>query len=607
MNRVHWQVGFWLAIVRLATGAPPPPPSPGVRFHEHVAPLLFEHCASCHRPGGSAPFPLLSFSDARKHARELADVTARRYMPPWLPAPNHGEFVGERRLNDEQVQVFQDWLAAGTPEGDPARSPPVPTWSSEWELGPPDLIAKMPRAYTVPPAGGDVYRHFVIPVELPRRRYVKAWQFRPQSRAVHHAFLRLDRSREARRRDAIDPEPGFPGMDTPNGVELPGGHFSSWQPGAVARQIPPGLSWAIDPGADLVVQMHLRPLGRAEPLGAEVALYFTDQPPTNQPMKVALGSFDIDLPPGKTNAVVTDEFTLPAVADLLALLPHTHYLGRRIEARAHLPGGVQRSLLLIPEWDFNWQGDYVYRTPLRLPAGTRVVMEITFDNSTNNLRNPFNPPRRVEYGPNTIDEMAEVWLQLLPASPADAKKLAEANFDRTLRDSYAVNERRLRSNPNDGPALVNLGRVLLARQRTEEARQRFAQAVSVAPHLDDAHYYLGLTFRVNGQLDQAIAEFTRAIELNPMNARAHGNLGLAYLATERLDASASHLAEAVRLDPNDQLALATLGAIRLDQGRYAEAEPLLARALILQPGDSETRRFLEMARKHLPSPPPRRP
>lgn len=577
-------------------------PSSAATFHEHLAPILFQHCATCHRDGGVGPFALLTLSDARKHGREMAEMTARRAMPPWLPAPGHGEFIGERHLSDAEIRAFQDWLRAGMPEGDPAKAPPTPKFSSDWELGPPDLVVRMPAPYTVPASGKDIYRHFVVPAKLDRRRWIRAWQFRPHSRAVHHIFLRLDRTGEARRRDAADPDPGFPGMDTPTGIESPIGHFTSWQPGANARQNPPGMPWALEPGTDLVVQMHLQPLGRPDPMQAEIGLYFTDQPPTNQPVKVALINFDIDLAPGATNVVIRDEFVLPAPAQLLAVLPHSHYLGRRIEGRARWPDGTDRSVFLIPDWDFNWQGDYVYRTPIALPAGAKLEMAITFDNSTNNPRNPFHPPRRVRYGPNTIDEMAELWLLLLPNNAEDGAKLRQANAARVVRDVFAVNEQRLRLNPSDTAAMVNLGKALLSQRRFDEARRRFLEASGKDPSLDEPHYYLGLLHRIANQNAAAIAEFERTLKLNPSHARAHGNLGLLLMTADRLEEATRHLGEALRLDPTDFLALSNLGAIRLQQGRTADAIDLLTRALELQPNDPDTQRFLEIAREQVPGP-----
>lgn len=571
-----------------------------VNFHEHVAPVLFQHCTPCHRPGQSAPFSLLTFADAKKHVSDLVDVTARHFMPPWLPASGHGEFVGERRLKDSEIATIARWRDGGGVEGDSSKGPPAPTFPTEWQLGPPDLIVKMPAPYTVPANGRDVYRHFILAVPPGGRRYVRAWEFRPHSRAVHHAFLRVDRSGEARRRDRADAEPGFPGMDTPSSVESPNGHFASWQPGAAPRQNPQGLPWVLEPGADVVMQMHLQTLGKPEPLQAELGFYFADQPPTNQPVKLSLINYGIDLAPGVTNVVVTDDFTLPADADLLGLLPHTHYLGRRVEGLAFLPGGTEKILLLIPDWDFNWQGDYMFREPVYLPAGTRLVMRMTFDNSTNNLRNPSNPPKRVQFGPNTTDEMAELWFQLLPRNAEGTAAFARSNFERTARDVIAYNEQRLRIDPRDGGALVNLGKAALAKRRNEDARSFFSRAVEVAPDLDEAHYFLGLMHRMGGDAGAAAGEFTRALALNPNHVRAHGNLGLLHFEYGRKDAAAEHFAKAVALDPTDALAHGMLGAIRLHQGRIAEAEPLLKRAVELDPNDSEARKNLGLVRQPLP-------
>lgn len=592
-----------MVFARVCLGATAPAAKEPITFYQHIAPILYQHCAPCHRPEQSAPFSLLTLADARKHVREMADVTARRFMPPWLPAPGHGEFLGERRLTELEIATFARWQEGGALAGDPKSGVAPPTFASDWQLGPPDLIVKMPAAYTVPASGRDVYRHFVLPVGLSQRRYVKAWEFRPHGRAVHHAFLRVDRSGEGRRHDASDPEPGFPGMDTPNLIQSPGGHFASWQPGAAPRVSRPGLSWMLEPGADIVMQMHLQPLGKPEALQSEIGFYFTDQPPTNQPVKVSLINYDIDLAPGVTNEVVTDEFTLPADADLLGVLPHTHYLGRRIEGWVHPPDGAAKALLLIPDWDFNWQGDYVLRKPVFLPAGTRLEMRVTFDNSTNNLRNPANPPKRVRFGPNTTDEMAELWWQLLPRTTEGAATFQRSHLERTTRDVIAYNKQRLRIDPGDAPALVNLGKAAIAQNRTSDARAFLDRALESAPNLDEAHYYSGVLHRMNNNAGAAAGEFARALALNPNHVRAHGNLGVLHLQFGRPERAAEHFSQAVALDPTDALAHGLLGSIRLHQGRIDDAERLLNRAVELDPSDEEARKNLATVRERRPSKP----
>ena len=606
-RRIHGRDSFWpwgllgmlggfgmLAI--LGVGAEVTP-----TYHEAVAPILQTHCAGCHRPGQSGPFSLLTFADAVKHGHEMVEVTGRGTMPPWLPAPQPEGFMGERRLAPESVALLARWVSGGMPEGDPAKAPRAREWPAEWSDGKPDLIVRMPVPYSVPASGRDVYRHFVLPLTLDRPRQVRQWELRPLSRAAHHAFLRLDATGEGRRRDALDPTPGFPGMDTPPGIQVPDGHFASWQPGAGPRRTPPGMSWTLRPGNDVVLQVHLQPLGKPEPLQMEVGFYFTDEVPTRQPVKVSLIQYGIDLAPGAAGQVVRDEVRIPADADLLAVLPHTHYLGRRVEAWATFPDGTGRSLFLIPDWDFNWQGDYIYARPVFLPAGTRVEMRVTFDNSTTNPRNPFHPPRRARFGPDTTDEMAELWLQLLPRSEAGRKAFAALNFERTLRDTLAFNTERIRIDPRDALAHVNRGRALMAAKRPAEAAGEFHRALGIDPGLDEAHYYLGLGHRMKGETAAATVAFRRAIEANPNHVRAHGNLGLLELEAGHEEVAAAEFSASVRLDPTDALATSMLGLIRYQQGRHSEALPLLEKAAALDPSDAQVREALERLRSSLPA------
>lgn len=563
-----------------------------VTFNEHLAPVIFQHCAPCHRPGGAAPFSLLTFNDAAKRATDLADVTGRRYMPPWLPEPGPHTFNGDRRLTEDEIALFRRWSAAGAPAGDPSKSPPPPQFISDWQMGPPDLVVTLPEPFIVPAEGRDVYRNFVMPLNLDRRRYVKAWELRPGSRTAHHAFVRVDRSGEGRRRDATDPEPGFPGMDIPVQIQPPNGHFASWQPGAAPARNPVGLSWTLEPGTDLVLQTHLQPRGKPEPFQPQLGLYFTDEPPTNQPIKFGLGTYSLDIPAGSTNVTARDEMILPADADLLGVLPHTHYLGRRIEGRAVFPDGREESLLLIPDWDFNWQGAYRYQEPVFLPAGTKISMALQFDNSTNNVRNPFSPPRPARYGPNTTDEMAELWLQLLPRTPEGTAKFELLLVERTIRDTIAYNEQRLRRDPNDGGALVNLGRARMAQQRLADAEALFKHATRIAPQLDEGHYYLGLVYRMNRRRAEAILEFRRTLEINPQHARANGNLGFLELEAGRTNEAAAYFREAIRIDPIDALALVSLAEIRLRQGAREEAVTLYRRAIEADPKNADARAAL---------------
>ena len=455
-------------------------PAGTLTFAKDIAPIVFSHCAVCHRPGQSAPFSLLSFEDVKKHAKQIAEVTRRRYMPPWLPEAGYGEFANERRLSADQIGIIQQWVAEGLVEGNPADLPSLPPWSEGWQLGQPDLVVKMPEPYALRPGGRDVYRNFVIPIPTTSTRYVGAVEFLPDNpKIVHHAFMKVDRTRESRRLDERDAEPGFDFMITPVSAQMPEGHFLSWVPGNVLSREPNGLAWTLQKDTDLVLQLHMRPAGKPETLQPSVGFYFTEEPPTNTPFKILLTSRTIDIPAGVTHYEIKDSFILPVDVEVAAVLPHAHYLCRRMEAVASLPGGAQKWLLLIKEWDFNWQGDYRYAQPVFLPRGTTISMRYSYDNSTNNVRNPHQPPERVVFGPQTTDEMAELWLQVLPRNRDDLKaltKIFQSKMQKIFWDRYAY---LLRLNPDDPEAHNGVGMMMLSQRREPEAVKHFRRAVEL--------------------------------------------------------------------------------------------------------------------------------
>jgi len=242
-----------------------PYPKGTLTFTKDVAPIIFRNCATCHRPNQSAPFGLLSYQEARKHARQIADVIARRYMPPWPPEPGYGDFADARRLTLKQIGIIDQWVAEGAVEGKPSDLPAAPTWSEDWQLGKPDLVVEMPQPYTLAAEGRDVYRNFVFPIAVSSTRYVKGVEFRPgNAKVVHHAFINIDETRQSRRLAEKQAPPGFDGMELPDSAIMPGGQLLGWQPGKVPSVVSEGLSWTLKPNTDLVLQMHLHPSGREE-------------------------------------------------------------------------------------------------------------------------------------------------------------------------------------------------------------------------------------------------------------------------------------------------------------------------------------------------------
>jgi Tetratricopeptide repeat len=528
-------------------------------FAHDIAPVIFEHCAECHRPGRWAPFPLLTFGDVRKHGKDIVDVTARRFMPPWLPEAPAGEFVGDRRLKQAEIDLFKRWYDAGMPEGDPAQLPPTPGGAPDWQLGTPDYLVEAPAVYTLAAEGRDVYRNFVLPNPLKAARHIRAAEFHADNlRVVHHAFVMVDHTGRIRLRDGVDGAPGFDGMNTLEGVTTPKGYFVGWQPGKRVTVEPPGSGWTLEPGQDLLVQAHMRPTGKPEKLRVSVGLFFSDTAPTNIQITLPLNALGFDLKPGEDNNVVEDELTLPAPVEVVGVLPHAHYLGRHLEGIAELPDGSTRTLLNIPDWDFNWQGDYRYARPIPLPAGTILRMRFQYDNTEANPRNPSHPPREVLYGPQSSDEMAELWYQFRLASESDGARIMEANNRRQAERNVALYRLQLEKNPTNATARMKLGLYLWSHKKTQQAADAFTRAGSDAPGFDQPHYYLGLLHRQAGRTGQALAELETAVRLNPSNAPALSNLGILLAGAGRLDDAEKALRKATEVDPVDARARAVL-------------------------------------------------
>jgi hypothetical protein len=408
-------------------------------FNKHIAPIIYKHCADCHHPGEVAPFELLSYADVKKRARQIVLVTRDRFMPPWKSIEGHGHFVGERRLKQEEIDLIARWLDEGAVEGEPGDLPPQPTFSEGWKLGQPDIVITMPEPYPIKADGPDDFRNFVFELSVPEGKYIKAAEFRPSNRViVHHAALMIDTSGEARRKDEADPAPGFPGAALP-GPLLPGS-MATWTPGRDPSPLPEGFSLPWKSGVGLILQLHLHPSGKPESEQSSIGFYLTDEPPRRSMVDMLLVNTSIDIPPGETAYHARDEFTLPIDMEALGVFPHMHLIGRDIKITAQPPDSEKPfSLVWINDWDFNWQGFYQYTEPVKLPAGTQIVMETIHDNSAENIRNPNSPPKRMRWGEQTTDEMSVAILQLVPTNEGEREKLAEQRR-RVLSEITAVTD-----------------------------------------------------------------------------------------------------------------------------------------------------------------------
>lgn len=565
-----WRGGALSFSILVLAGCVPLLGADAVTYHRDIAPILDTYCASCHHPGGPGPFALLTYSDARRHAGIIAAVTRRRYMPPWLPEPGYGEFEDERRLSDAQIQKIGEWARAGAPEG-PGTSQP-PAFPSGWELGEPDLVITAAKPISVPADGPDVFWNLILSPGLGETRYVNAIEIRPgNSRSVHHANVLIDRSRTARRYEKTAGA-GFPGMDLTLEAETfdPDSHFLFWKPGGTPWREPPGMAWRLDPGNDLVLNIHLHPTGKAETVLPSVGLYFTRQAPSKFPMLLQLENDGaLDIPAGASDFLVSDDFKLPLDVDVLAVYPHAHFLGKLLEGFATLPDGSRRWLIRIPDWDLNWQAVYHLREPLSLPKGTVISMRFHYDNSSAAPRNPNSPPKRVRGGNQSTDEMAHLWLQVLPRGAGDQRPVLQE----------ALMRHRLEKYPGDFLAHFNLGALALSRKDTASALEYLRAALVAEPDQPAALNTYGAALEMSGSPDEAAAQFRHVLRIRPGDIDAHYNLAGILADQGRLEEAAAELRQVLAGAPRDQGARQRLIEIDTEAGGQAAAAGNLAQAI----------------------------
>lgn len=404
-------------------------------YSREVSRIIQEKCQSCHRAGDIAPFALASYEDAKTWAADIKRVVEQRRMPPWKPVDAHDRFTSFRGLTEDQRKTILDWIEAGSPEGDPAGLPePLPE-TGKWLLGEPDLMLEMPESYT-PPRGKDMYRCFVLPTGLEQDQFVSAVDVSPGDRGiVHHVILYLDVTGQSEKLDAADPGPGYtcyggPGLDAGIGASgtfsitdllSVGNMLGGYTPGQRPEHLPPGIGLFLDKRARVVMQVHYYSTRNSTEDRTSVGLYFSRQPVQKRLLWAPVvpldnrGRLSMTIPAGAENHTVSAQFSLPPLnlfdVSVVAVYPHMHLLGRRIEVEVRRPREASSErMILIDDWDFNWQGPYAYKEPVRVPGGSSIRLACTYNNSASNPKNPAVEPRTIQWGEGTEDEMCLAFL-----------------------------------------------------------------------------------------------------------------------------------------------------------------------------------------------------
>lgn len=436
-------LGICTATVSNANSAPKDDPEKAkkdLNYASDIAPLIQNKCAGCHQAGGIAPFSLKSYQDLKKRAETIDAVVASKYMPPWKPACGYGDFANPRSLTDDEIFSIRQWIKDGAKPGDLSALPLSPendARSQTWRAGKPDIIVRMDEPFKVPAEGPDIYRCFVFPLNNSENKFVSNVEFHPGNpKVTHHALFFLDNLGAASKKDQEEPGPGFNSFGGPG--FLPTGMLGGWAPGNSQLPLPSGVARLLRKNSDLVIQMHFHPDGKEELAGGELGVYLTKTPPRTLLLPLTMRSRKIDIAPGEKAYTVKTSTTVPADFDLLQVTPHAHLLCKEIKCEATTPQGKLIPLIWIKSWDFNWQEQYAYKTPVHLPQGTIVTAEFVYDNSDDNFRNPNHPPKRVSWGEQTTDEMALIFFGGIVSNNDEMSKYMHAMIMGSLKDLPSI-------------------------------------------------------------------------------------------------------------------------------------------------------------------------
>jgi hypothetical protein len=415
-TRVLAFVGIvWLGALTAGRAQAPAPAQPAPTFSRDVAPILYKNCTNCHRPGEIAPMSLLTYKDARPWARSMRERVSLGEMPPWHADPAHGSFLNDRRLSDADKNTIVRWVAAGAPEGSPADLPAAPKYAEGWMMGEPDVVLGMNEDYPVPASGTIEYKYFEVPTNFTEDKYVQAVEVKAGNRAVvHHVIVFARPPKPAARAAAVfkfadgmeipkKDENEKPDNDRPAPQRL-GQTIGGFAPGQFVRVYQPGTAIRVPAGAVLVFQMHYTANGTATTDRTRIGLKLAPEKPKDEVRVSALINGAFTIPAGASNHRVDAELTVQQDITLWSMLPHTHVRGRSWNYEAVYPDGRTETILGVPKYDFNWQTDYIFRDPLKLPKGTKIHATAWYDNSANNPSNP-DPGRDVKWGDQTWEEM----------------------------------------------------------------------------------------------------------------------------------------------------------------------------------------------------------
>jgi len=421
-----------------------------ITWSQHIATIIYNNCSSCHRPGQSGPFYLMSYKDVVKKGALVKFVTQTKYMPPWPADPNYSHFIGEKVLSEQEILLVKQWVENGMPRGDSLMEPPTPVFSERSFFGTPDLTIRACEAVKIKGNGTDVFLVMKFPYELESDTVADLIEFVPhQRRLVHHVnghLISYDSQRKFNymNGDCIHADSNTGMMEVYQKMNIP---YTDGKQPAFPMLVPnavyylPGYEPPVYPssiggyrlkknGVFLLNNIHYGPSTEDVLDSSYINVFFRKEPVQRPLTERQLGTFGISavepefvIPPNEIKTFHT-QATIERDLSLLSVNPHMHLIGKTFWAFALKPNGDTIPLIKIPKWDFRWQYYYTYKTPIKISAGTTIHVYGTFDNTKENPFNPFFPPRVITNGNGresmkTTEEMFQFIFTFVPYREGD--------------------------------------------------------------------------------------------------------------------------------------------------------------------------------------------
>ena len=408
-------------------------------FSKDVAPILFKSCASCHRPGGLGPMPLMTFDQARPYARSIRAKVVDGSMPPWHAEAPEGTFLNDRRLSEEEQETIVAWVANGSPQGNPADLPAAPTFPDGWTIGKPDAVLAMATEYNVPPSGEIEYQYFEVPTNFTQDRWIQAIEIMPGALSVVHHVLVFSREPDG----AVRPKPPYITRQVPGAAaaaprgdgdasgrpagasaQYRGNLIATTAPGTNAQVFPPGQGMLIKAGSVLTFQVHYTATGAPAKDRSSIGFVFAKGKPALEVQSGAIINASFVIPAGAAKHAVDSIAEFTEDTTILALFPHTHLRGKSWEYKLTYPDGRSDVVLSVPNYDFNWQTYYEFAKPLHAPKGSKLEARATYDNSLGNRSNP-DATLDVRWGEQTWEEMQYTGITFIVDRPGAGRSQAQ--------------------------------------------------------------------------------------------------------------------------------------------------------------------------------------